>query len=121
MNLVAVTGYVTNIMKPEHEKGSGLIAVQYGNQRQRTDRPVNFVNAVSIRIPHFRWDKVSDKLERGVEVEVTAHLQGVLKSSMMGHVLVTEIVADRITVIEYEDEDEADDSKSPRASGVKAE
>ena len=78
--------------KPE----SAVMLVQYGAQRVSSNGPVEFVNAVMIRIPNFKFPQLKAKLQVGKRVQVNGHLQGVLKAAMDEGFFTTELVADRV-------------------------
>lgn len=80
--------------KPE----SAVMLVQYGAQREQSNGTVEFVNAVMIRVPSFKFPALKAKLKVGRKVQVTGHLQGVLKAAMDEGYFTTELVADRVFV-----------------------
>lgn len=89
-----------NINEPKDPKrnASAVLLVQYGAQRETTGGPVEFVNAVMIRVPSYKFPAVRDKLKVGQKVEIIGHLQGVFKTVMNDGFFTTELVADRIDV-----------------------
>lgn len=91
--------------KPE----SAVMLVQYGAQRESSNGTVEFVNAVMIRVPGFKFPQLKAKLKVGKKVQVNGHLQGVLKAAIDEGFFTTELVADRVFV---EDEDGKQDSKA---------
>jgi hypothetical protein len=91
--------------KDPKKNASAVVLVQYGGTRESTGGPVEFVNAVMIRIPSYKYPQLKDKLRVGSQVQVNGHLQGVLKSVMDDGYFTTELVADRVFV---EDERETE-------------
>lgn len=87
-----------NEPKDPKKNASAIVLVQYGDIRESTGGPVDFVNAVMIRIPGFKYPQVKDKLRVGSQVQVHGHLQGVLKESLDQGFFTTELVADRVHV-----------------------
>lgn len=108
-NLFVVSGELKQIKihepKQEGKNASAVILVQYGKKRQRTGGAVEFANAVLIRIPPFKFPAVRDKLEVGRKVEVTGHLQGIVKPILNESFVTVELVADRV-VLESDNEDD---------------
>lgn len=90
--------------KDPKKNASAVVLLQYGKTRDSTGGPVEFVNAVMVRIPNYKYPALKDILKEGARVTVLGHLQGVFKSVMDDGHFVTELVADRVTV----DEDEND-------------
>jgi hypothetical protein len=89
-----------NISTPKDpSKGeSAVMLVQYGPDRDQSKNAVEFVNAVMIRIPNFKFPALKSKLQVGRKVQVNGHLQGVLKAVMDDGFFTTELVADRVFV-----------------------
>lgn len=96
-----------SISKPKDPKkgASAVIMVQYGVRRESTGNAVDFVNAVLIRVPSYRYPKCADILKEDARVEITGKLQGVLKASLENNLLTTELVADRIDLVGQVEED----------------
>jgi len=116
MNLFVLTGKVRTVHIPDKEDPSALILLQYGPERERHgNRPVEFINAVPVRIPSFRLQKIRDQLVEGVRLEVHGRLQGVLKGIMTDGYITTELVAERVFVAE----DFADDEPAAAAAEPK--
>lgn len=88
-----------NISSPRDscKSESAVILLQYRAQRESANGPVDFVNAVMIRIPDIQFQKLRDKLVVGQHIHVHGHLQGALKNGVAGF-YVTELVADRIHI-----------------------
>jgi hypothetical protein len=120
VNQSTLTGVVRSVKvngaNREDRKPSAIFMLQYGKNRQRTGGPVEFVNAVLVRVPAYRYEKVRDRLVEGAEVAVSAHVQGLMKYYMSEPVYSIEIVADHIEFAE--DEYMADD---PAEEAVAAE
>lgn len=87
------------------KNASAILLVQYGPTREQTGGAVEFVNAVMVRVPSYKYPQLKDKLEVGAKVQVNGHLQGVYKTMMDDGFFTTELVADRVFV---EDEQEQD-------------
>lgn len=94
-----------NVSTPKDpaKQESAVMLVQYGPQRESSNGTVEFVNAVMIRVPSFKFPALKTKLKVGKKVQVNGHLQGVLKSAIDEGYFTTELVADRV----YVDGDEA--------------
>lgn len=84
--------------KDPKKNASAVILLQYGATRESTGGPVEFVNAVMIRIPSYKFPQLRDKLKVGKQVQINGHLQGVFKSAMDEGYFTTELVADRVFV-----------------------
>lgn len=94
-----------SISEPKDPKknASAVLLVQYGKQRETTGNAVEFVNAVMIRVPSYKFPQIKDKLKVGAQVQVNGHLQGVFKTIVDDGYFTTELVADRV----YVDEDDS--------------
>lgn len=84
--------------KDPKRPASAVVLVQYGPSRETTGGQVEFVNAVMVRIPSYKYPKVADSLKVDVQVIIHGHLQGVYKQMMDEGYFTTELVADRIEV-----------------------
>lgn len=84
--------------KDPTKKASAVILLQYGDTRESTGGPVEFVNAVMIRIPPFKFPQIRDSLKVGSNVQIHGHLQGVFKAAMDEGFFTTELVADRVFI-----------------------
>jgi hypothetical protein len=117
-NIVILAGTVkkvtTSTPRDPKKTPSAVILVQYGKQREYTGNAVEFVNAVPVRVPPFRFEQVKDSLVEGAFVKITGKTQGVLKSVMGESSMAVELVAERI---EFEDQP----GHEKRASEVPAE
>jgi hypothetical protein len=82
--------------KPTKKGQAAIIVLQYGPNRQRTDQAVQFLNVSLIRIPPYVYEKCKDKLKVGSMIDVTGHLQGVLKHVINEGYVTNEMVADRL-------------------------
>lgn len=91
--------------KDPKKNASAVLLVQYGVTRESTGGAVEFVNAVMIRVPSYKYPQLKDKLKVGKQVQVNGHLQGVFKSMMEEGYFVTELVADRVFVEDSRDSD----------------
>lgn len=89
-----------SVSEPKDPKrnASAILLVQYGATRESTGGPVEFVNAVMVRIPSYKFPQIKDKLKVGKQVQINGHLQGVYKSVMDDGFFTTELVADRVFV-----------------------
>lgn len=89
-----------NISEPKDptKNASAVLLLQYGVQREASGGPVEFINAVMVRVPNYKFPALRDKLKVGQKVLVTGHLQGVFKTVMDEGYFTTELVADRITL-----------------------
>lgn len=99
-NVFVVSGIIKKVQISEPKsagKGaSAIILVRYGVERESTGNQVDFVNAVLIRIPSFKFPKIRDDVKVGRHVDITGHLQGVVKNIMSEAFVTTELVADRV-------------------------
>lgn len=77
---------------------SALVLVQYGPTRESTGGSVEFVNAVMIRIPSYKFPQIRDRLAVGKRVQINGRLQGVYRTVMESGHFATELVADRVFV-----------------------
>jgi len=105
-----------NISTPKDPaKGeSAVILVQYGATRAASNGAVEFVNAVMIRIPNFKFPQLKAKLKVGKKVQIHGKLQGVLKAAIDEGFFTTELVAEKIFV-EGADDAPADAPAAPAA------
>ncbi len=88
------------VSEPKDPKrgASAVLLVQYGATREQTGGAVEFVNAVMVRVPSYKFPTLRDKLQVGKQVQVNGHLQGVFKTVMDDGYFTTELVADRVFV-----------------------
>lgn len=84
--------------KDPRKNASAVLLVQYGPSRETTGGPVEFVNAVQIRIPSYKYPQLREQLKVGRTILINGHLQGVFRSVMDDGHFVSELVADRVTV-----------------------
>ncbi len=84
--------------KDPKKNASAVLLVQYGATRESTGGPVEFVNAVMVRVPSYKYPQIKDKLRVGKQVQINGHLQGVFKTMMDDGFFTTELVADRVFV-----------------------
>jgi hypothetical protein len=87
-----------NEPKDPKKGASAVLLVQYGVQRESTGGPVEFVNAVMVRVPSYKFPQLRDKLRVGQKVVINGHMQGVYKSIVDDGFFSTELVADRVHV-----------------------
>lgn len=102
LNVLILEGTVRQVTvnKPRDpsKPASALVLLQYGPNRQSTSNATEFLNAVMIRIPAFRYPAIADRLVVGVRAQIHGHVQGVLKTALdMSH-LSAELVADRVII-----------------------
>ena len=98
-NHFVVSGFLKKVRIAEAAPGkpaSAVVMVQYGAERQRTGKRVEFVNALLVRIPSQRLEKIKARLKVGDYITLVGHHQGTLKSNGMDTVWATELVADRV-------------------------
>jgi hypothetical protein len=98
VNLFALSGKIAKVsLLTKGERKSAVVILQYGDEREHSSSNP-FVNAVPVRIPHYKYDKVEHMLKEGQSIDVTGHLQGVFKDGMgVGNGFFnTELVADRV-------------------------
>jgi acetaldehyde dehydrogenase (acetylating) len=75
---------------------SALVLIQYGQNRESTGGMVEFVNAVQVRVPGYRYATSKDFLVVGKRIQVEGRLQGVFRSVMDSGHFVTELVAESV-------------------------
>lgn len=85
-------------------KPSAVFMLQYGKNRQRTGGVVEFVNAVLVRVPASRLERVQARLVDGAEVAVTGHVQGLIKYALGQAGYAIELIADHVEFDELEPE-----------------
>ncbi|OCX68696.1 hypothetical protein A6M27_17020 [Acidithiobacillus thiooxidans] len=100
MNHFFIVGRVDRITQNKKREGgkggSAMILLKYGPEREVSNGPVEFVNAVVIRVPAFRFEAIGSRLEEGAVVSVTGHVQGIVKGGMGETYMTQELVADNI-------------------------
>lgn len=97
MNNYAVDGIVKHIHTSGKEKQSAILLIQYGPQRKRDEnKPVEFVNALAVRVPAYLWEKVKEISKVDSYVEIKGRLQGVMKGLMTEGYITTELVAEQV-------------------------
>lgn len=100
VNVSVVSGVIKSIQvstpKNASKSPSAVVVIQYGPQRDTTGGQVEFVNALSVRIPSYRYPRYADRLAVGQEVVIYGRGQGVLKRVMNEAFIVNETVADRV-------------------------
>lgn len=84
--------------KDPRKNASAVLLVQYGVTREQTGGSVEFVNAVMVRVPSYKYPQLKDKLKVGAKVQINGHLQGVFKTMLDDGHFTTELVADRVYV-----------------------
>lgn len=87
-----------NEPKDPRKNASAVLLIQYGVQRETTGGAVEFVNAVMVRVPSYKFPQMRDKLRVGQRVVINGHMQGVYKSIVDDGFFTTELVADRIVI-----------------------
>lgn len=105
INTFVMSGEVQRVdvnNKPTKKGPAAMILVQYGPSRQETDQAVQFLNVALIRVPPYVFDKCKDTLKKGALVDVTGHVQGVLKKSVYEGYVTNELVSDRLQVVDSE-------------------
>jgi hypothetical protein len=106
VNLFAMSGVIAKLnILTKGDRKSAVIILKYGKEREHSaGNP--FVNAVPVRVPYYKFEKVQAALVEGARIDVQGHLQGVFKDALgTGNGFFnTELVADHISAA---DEDEA--------------
>lgn len=122
INTIVLSGEVKRLdvnSKPTKKGPAAVIVLQYGPTRQRTDQPVQFMNVALVRIPPYVYDKCKNELKVGSLVDITGHLQGVLKHIISEGFVTNEVVADRLQVVDSgEDSDDESDLEDEEALNV---
>lgn len=99
VNLFALSGKIVKVnVQAKGDRKSAVIIIQYGSEREHsTNNP--FVNALPVRVPHYKFEKVQAMLVEGTIVDIIGHHQGVFKDGMgTGNGFFnTELVADRLS------------------------
>ena len=106
INTFVMSGEVKRleVNNKQTKKGpAAIILVQYGPSRQRTDQQVQFLNVALIRVPPYVFEKCKDALKVGSLVDVTGHIQGVLKHMVTEGYVTNELVSDRLQVVDAEE------------------
>ncbi|MDR5726924.1 MAG: hypothetical protein RB191_05595 [Terriglobia bacterium] len=102
MNCVQLSGVIKKLTvsepKDSSKKASAIILLAYGREREMTGGSVEFVNAVQIRVPSYKFPLLRDKLRQGQFVDVIGKVQGVFKSFADQGVFTVELVAERIDI-----------------------
>lgn len=124
INTFVMSGEVKRIevnTKPAKKGPAAMILVQYGGSRQRTDQTVQFLNVALIRVPPYVYEKCKDQLKTGSLVDITGHVQGVLKHIVAEGFVTNELVADRLQVVDDEEPPtESDDDAVPAVPAAAA-
>jgi len=110
INTIVLSGEVKRLdvnNKPTKKGPAAVIVVQYGPSRQRTDQPVQFLNVALVRVPPYVYEKCKHQLKVGSLVDITGHVQGVLKNILAEGYVTNELVADRLQVVDADVEDTA--------------
>ncbi|MBC8737247.1 hypothetical protein F6X40_10550 [Paraburkholderia sp. UCT31] len=88
-----------SIPKDPTKKPSAVLLCQYGVQRDESKGPVDFVNAVLVRVPSYKYPELRDTLKVGQRILINGRLQGVAKPTGDGRSYLTvELVTERITI-----------------------
>ena len=85
--------------KDPKKNASAIMLIQYGVQREMTGGAVEFVNAVMVRIPSYKFPQLRAKIRLGQTVQITGHAQGVFKNMAEQGFFTAELVADRVDVV----------------------
>lgn len=94
--------------RPTRKGPAAIILVQYGPSRQRTNQAVQFLNVALIRVPPYVYERCKDNLGVGSLVDITGHVQGVLKPLISEGFVTNELVATRLEVVDGGVDDEED-------------
>lgn len=79
-----------------------LVVVRYGQQRDLDmTKHFQFVNAVTVRVPNNVWDGSGYEFTKGSYVEIVGQLQGAMRKGPAGRVIESELVAAKISPVEY--------------------
>ncbi len=94
-----LTGVIKHIDKKEptaQRKAPAMkLFIQHGPRRMGdATRETNFLNGMFVRVPHFVYQRIADKLVEGRVIQIKGRLQGVHKTAIDS--VVTELVAERI-------------------------
>lgn len=84
--------------KDPKKNASAVLLIQYGPQRELTNKAVEFVNAALVRIPSYRFPALRNRLRVGQTVQVIGRIQGVYKHLGDQGFFTVELVTDRIDV-----------------------
>lgn len=116
INTTVLSGEVKRleVNNKQTKKGpAAIILIQYGPSRQRTDQAVQFLNVALVRVPPYVYEKCKDQLKVGSLVDMTGHLQGVLKHIVNEGYVTNEVVADRLQVVDADGGDEPAPADAP--------
>lgn len=112
INTFVLSGEVKRLdvnTKPTKKGPAAVILVQYGPSRERTNQPVQFLNVALVRVPPYVYEKCRGTLKVGAIVDITGHIQGVLKQIVSEGFVTNEMVADRLQVVDVEEEEPVED------------
>lgn len=87
--------------KDPKKNPSAVLLVQYGATREQSGGAVEFVNAVMVRVPNYRYPAIKDSLKVDALVEIKGHLQGVYKTVVDEGFFTVELVADQISPVDF--------------------
>lgn len=114
INTFVLSGEIKRVdvsSKPAKKGPAVVIVVQYGPSRQRTDQAVQFLNVALVRVPPYVYEKCKDHLKVGRLVDITGHTQGVMKQIISEGFVTNELVADRLQVVDAEEDELLDESQ----------
>ncbi len=118
ISVFVMSGEIKNIQvfDKNPERASAVMLVQTGPSRERGNRPVEFVNAVKVRVPPYRYAKLKNRLKVGEYVYITGKIQGILKMNLGEGLLDSEHVAEHIDFEEYADVESAESAAEQAAA-----
>jgi len=101
VNISIISGVIKSITpstpRDPKKAPSAVLVLQYGPQRDTTGGPVEFVNAVTVRVPSYRYPRYAEKLAVGQAVTIYGRTQGVFRRMTVSDgYIANETVADRI-------------------------
>lgn len=87
--------------KDPKKNPSAVLLVQYGATREQSGGAVEFINAVMVRVPNYRYPAIKDSLQVGAVIEIKGHVQGVYKTAIDEGFFTVELVADQIAPADF--------------------
>lgn len=91
-----------NVDPKTQRPSSAMLTVQYGHKRDNTGGPVEFINALAMRVPSHTWQRLQAQVTVGQVVEIKGKIQGVYKQVMDGGYLTSELVVESVKSIKHE-------------------
>ena len=75
MNHFILQGKILYKEKPKHERGSALVVLAIGREKEENNNQIQSVNKVIVRVPN-RLTQVIDRFEDGEYIELSGTMVG---------------------------------------------